>query len=90
MSLDNGNARKTQTDYPLAPFFNLSHDLLCIAGFDGYFRRVNPAVCKVLGYTEEELLAKPINHFQHPDDKEITRRTREPILYGKPLHNKKG
>ena len=85
MSLDNGNAQETQTDYSLDPFFDLSHDLLCIAGFDGYFRRVNPAVCKVLGYTEEELLAKPINHFQHPDDKEITRRTREPILYGKPL-----
>lgn len=85
MSLDNGNAQETQTDYSLDPFFDLSHDLLCIAGFDGYFRRVNPAVCKVLGYTEEELLAKPISHFQHPDDKEITRRTRDPILYGKPL-----
>ena len=87
MSLDNGNAQETQTDYSLDPFFDFSHDLLCIAGFDGYFRRVNPAVCKVLGYTEEELLAKPISHFQHPDDKEITRRTREPILYGKPLKN---
>ena len=87
MSLDYGNAQETQTDYSLDPFFDLSHDLLCIAGFDGYFRRVNPAVCKVLGYTEEELLAKPISHFQHPDDKEITRRTREPILYGKPLKN---
>jgi PAS domain S-box-containing protein len=83
--LDNGNAQEVQTDYSLDPFFDLSHDLLCIAGFDGYFRRVNPAVCKVLGYSEEELLAKPISHFQHPDDKEITRRTRDPILHGKPL-----
>ncbi|MCC5943151.1 MAG: PAS domain S-box protein [Balneolaceae bacterium] len=76
-----------QTDYSLAPFFDLSHDLLCIAGFDGYFRRVNPAVCKVLGYTEKELLSKPISYFQHPDDKEITQKTREPILYGKVLTN---
>ncbi|MBD3616782.1 MAG: PAS domain-containing sensor histidine kinase [Gracilimonas sp.] len=76
-----------QTDYSLAPFFELSHDLLCIAGFDGYFKRVNPAVCKVLGYTEEELLSKPISYFQHPDDKEITQKYREPILYGKPLTN---
>jgi len=76
-----------QTDYSLGPFFDLSHDLLCIAGFDGYFRRINPAVCNVLGYTEEELLSKPISHFQHPDDKEITRRFRDPILNGKPLTN---
>jgi len=87
MTLDNGDDPDVQTDYSLAPFFDLSHDLLCIAGFDGYFRRVNPAVCKVLGYSEEELLAKPISHFQHPDDKEITRRTRDPILHGKPLTN---
>lgn len=87
MTLNNGNKSDVQEDYSLAPFFDLSHDLLCIAGFDGYFRRVNPAVCKVLGYTEEELLAKPISHFQHPDDKEITRRTRDPILHGKALIN---
>ena len=85
MTLQNGNRVEIQTDYSLDPFFDLSHDLLCIAGFDGYFRRINPAVCNVLGYTEEELLAKPISHFQHPDDREITRKTREPILYGKPL-----
>lgn len=81
------NVLEVQTNYSLAPFFDLSHDLLCIAGFDGYFKRVNPTVCKVLGYTEEELLSKPITYFQHPDDKEITRKTREPILYGKTLTN---
>lgn len=87
MTSDNGTSSEVQTDYSLAPFFDLSHDLLCIAGFDGYFRKVNPAVCNTLGYSEEELLSKPINYFQHPDDKEITRRTREPILTGKPLTN---
>ncbi|MEX2586105.1 MAG: PAS domain-containing sensor histidine kinase [Balneolaceae bacterium] len=87
MTLYNGNKSDVETEYSLAPFFDLSHDLLCIAGFDGYFRRVNPAVCKVLGYTEEELLSKPIRYFQHPDDKEVTQKYREPILYGRPLTN---
>ncbi len=85
--MNNGKAIEVQTDFSLAPFFDLSHDLLCIAGFDGYFRKINPAVCKVLNYTEEELLSKPISYFQHPDDKDITRRSRAPILHGKPLTN---
>jgi PAS domain S-box-containing protein len=85
--VDMDNIEGERADYSLAPFFDLSHDLLCIAGFDGFFKRVNPAICNVLGYTEEELLSTPIAHFQHPDDRDITRRTREGILHGKPLVN---
>ncbi len=57
---------------PFELFFELSGDLLCIAGFDGYFKRINPAVTKLLGYTNEELLSRPINDFVYVDDKEIT------------------
>jgi PAS domain S-box-containing protein len=49
-------------------FFRLSPDLLCIAGFDGRFRRVNPAWERVLGWTEEELTSRPWLDFVHPDD----------------------
>ncbi|MEX1256683.1 MAG: ATP-binding protein [Gemmatimonadota bacterium] len=53
-------------------FFSLSNTLLCIAGFDGYFRRVNSAWERVLGYSVEELTSRPWLDFVHPDDRERT------------------
>lgn len=53
-------------------FFNLSADMLCTAGFDGYFKRVNPAWTRTLGYTQEELFSQPFLNFIHPDDRKAT------------------
>ncbi|TCD03763.1 sensor histidine kinase [Pedobacter psychroterrae] len=69
----------------LNKFFNLSGDLLCIAGFDGYFKRINPTVSQVLGYTQEELMAQPINEFVFKEDKVDTQQSRVHVYQGKPL-----
>ena len=57
--------------YIFEHFFELSADLLCIAGFDGFFKKINPAVSKLLGYTNEELFSKPINEFIHREDQRL-------------------
>jgi PAS domain S-box-containing protein len=68
-------------------FFEVSADLLCIAGFDGYFKKINPAVSKLLGYTNEELYSKPIYEFIYHEDREITAQHRRNLLNDTPLLN---
>jgi PAS domain S-box-containing protein len=67
--------------------FDLSPDLLCIAGYDGYFKRINPAVSNLLGYTMEELYTRPINDFVYHEDQETTSKVREELRKAKPLLN---
>jgi PAS domain S-box-containing protein len=53
-------------------FMNLSVDMFCIAGFDGFFKNLNPSWQKTLGFTTEELRQKPYLEFILPDDRQAT------------------
>lgn len=63
---DDDNSGETQR------LFELSLDLLCVAHKDGYFRRLNPAWSTTLGWSLEELYARPFIEFVHPDDRGST------------------
>ena len=64
--------KRKQLELELECFFSLSLDLFCVAGTDGYFKRVNPAFERVMGYSQEELLSQPFINFVHPDDREAS------------------
>lgn len=53
-------------------FWELSSDLLGAAGFDGYFKHINPAWERALGWTAMEFCSRPFVEFVHPDDRERT------------------
>ena len=49
-----------------------SSDMLCVANLDGYFVSLNPAWTTMLGWTDDEMRARPFLDFVHPDDVEAT------------------
>lgn len=63
-------------------YFNLPLDMLCTADFDGYFRQLNPAWEKTLGWSIEELMARPWIEFVHPDDRSVTMTQGEKLKAG--------
>lgn len=65
-------------------FFEVSLDLLCIAGTDGYFKRTNPAFERTLGWGKDQLLGRPFFDLVHPDDLEATRLEIEKLAQGIP------
>ena len=65
-------------------FFTLSIDMLCVAGMDGYPKRMNPAFETTLGYTMDELRASPFLDFVHPDDVQATLEVMKTLAEGTP------
>ena len=63
-------------------FLKIAIDLLCITGFDGYFKYLNPLWFKKLGWTEKEFKEIPFMDFVHPDDMEATKTSMQKLIKG--------
>tara|TARA_R110000850_G_scaffold109303_1_gene222107 strand:+ start:149 stop:5653 length:5505 start_codon:yes stop_codon:yes gene_type:complete len=60
--------RRKQQEEEIQLFFDNAPEIMAVANAHGYFIKVNPAFCSILGYTKEELTSQPITHFIHPED----------------------
>lgn len=63
-------------------FFAVSIDMLCYLDFTGYFKRLNPAWERTLGFTLDELMSRPFIEFVHPDDRERTLAQNSVVRHG--------
>jgi len=77
LGLDRNEAARLSLEAELrrnSRYFDVSRDLLCTAGLDGVFTKLNAAWTETLGWSEEELCSRPFVEFVHPDDREMTER----------------
>lgn len=51
---------------------DISLDLIGTVSFGGYLTQINPAFERILGFSSEELLTRPLIEFVHPDDVDLT------------------
>jgi len=79
--------RSKELDALLACFFDLSADLLALAGLDGCMQSVNPAWAAVLGFSEDDLLGRRWIDLVHPDDRERVERAAGSLVGGGPVVN---
>lgn len=64
-------------------FYNKTKDLICTADPSGYFKSVNPAFIKTLGYSKAELTSNSFLKYIHPDDIAKTNRELDKLEKGK-------
>jgi PAS domain S-box-containing protein len=68
-------------------FFNMSLDMLALAGPDGYLKRVNASFTRTLGYSEAELLEQQYLQLVHPDDVASTLDAAQRLAEGQPVRH---
>ena len=74
-----------ERSHALGRTWQVSPDILGVLDADSHFERSNPAWGTILGWTAEEVAARPFFDFLHPDDVDRTRLAWEEVRQGQPL-----
>lgn len=69
IAVDHDITEKINLEKEYDQIFHNAPDIICTVGIDGYFKKINPALSKILEYSEAELLAGSIVSFIHPGDR---------------------
>ncbi|HEV7379099.1 MAG TPA: PAS domain S-box protein, partial [Dyadobacter sp.] len=67
--------------------FKLSPDLICIAGTDGFFKKINPALLQLLAIDPGKLAETSFFDLIHPDDREESMEKIQLIRSGQQVRN---
>jgi len=62
--------------------FELAGSGLAHVTLDGHFLRVNPRVCEIFGYSEQELVGKSVKDISHPEDRDAADGPRAGVVAG--------
>ena len=73
---------RKKIEIELAQIFDFTPGILCVAGFDGYLKRINPAGLEILGYSLEEMKSRPIRSFVHEEDRLATKEQQTNLYNG--------
>ncbi|HRE42049.1 MAG TPA: PAS domain S-box protein [Ignavibacteria bacterium] len=76
--------KRKQLEDELNKIFDTTPEIICIAGFDGYFKKINASATKILGYSKEDLINQPFSNFVHPDDRLKTNSEYINLISGNP------
>lgn len=82
-----GKIKKKHLEQELSEVFEFAPDILATIDYRGYFKRINPAAAELLGYSESELLKKPVRFFVHPQDRFATARRIKMLTEGSKTMN---
>ena len=78
--------RQRQAMPEVERYFMLAPEMVVLAGFDGYWKRANPTVEALLGYTESDWRARPFMEFIHPDDRARSEEETQRVVEGATVH----
>lgn len=85
LAFDRDVSVRKETEGERDRLWNHSPDPLCIAGYDGRLKQVNPAWTRILGWTSEELVGQLLSELVHPEDREAAFVAEQKLLSGETL-----